>query len=166
MNEDVRTVEMNIDDLGPSGFFEKHDVLFKVADLDEVPYTSFEELQKDLHNGQAIARISPYGAGYSSGTFSLFASPLQRRLLSMILLSSYIAAAIGIGLAVFADGWWWLLLLFAPLVAMKRGKKIYTEALFKAIEASEKAFCFAFCGNVIILETADGKIRARGMEPL
>ncbi len=166
MAEQIETVEKNIDDLGPSGFFEKHDVKFSVSELEEVPYSDFGALQSDLRAGQVIVRTSPYGNGYSSGVFSVFASPFQKRLVSMISLSSYLAAAIGIGLTIFSYSWWWLLLLLAPFVAMKRAKTIYLEALFQAIGASEKAFCFAFCGNVITLETTDGKIHARGMATL
>lgn len=166
MAKKYEAVEKNIEELRPSGFFEKHDVKLTVAELKEVPYSDFEVLQRDLRTGQAVVRTSPFGAGISSGVFSLFASPSEKQFVSLLTLSSYAAAAIGIGLTIFADGWWWLLMVLAPFIAMKRAKSIYSEALFNAIGASEKAFCFAFCGNVITLETADGKIHARGMATL
>lgn len=166
MSEQIEAVEKNIDDLGPSGFFEKHDVKFSVSELEEVPYNDFGSLQNELRSGQAIARTSPYGEGYPSGMFSLFAIPLQQRFASMVTISSFAAAIIGISLTIFADSWWWLLLVLLPFVALRRVKAIYTEALFEAIGASEKAFCFAFYGNVITLETPDGTIHSRGMAPL
>lgn len=165
MEAHIEAVEKNIDALGPSGLFEKHNVKFNVSDLEEVPYSDFAQLQHDLVDGHAIVRLST-GGNASSGIFSLFASPVQKRLVTSIALSSYVAAVLGIGLAVFGAGWWWLLTMLAPIVAMRRGKRIYSEALFRAIGTSEKAFCFAFCGNAITLETTDGAIRARGKPPL
>lgn len=166
MAQDYEVVEKNIEELRPLGFFEKHDIKFTVAELEEVPYSDFEVLQRDLRSGQAIARTSPFGAGVSSAVLSLFASPSQKRFITMLTLSSFAAAAMGIGLTIFADSWWWLPLVLAPFIAIKRAKSIYSEALFSAIGASEKAFSFAFCGNIITLETADGMIHARGRATL
>ena len=59
-----------------------------------------------------------------------------------------------------------LLLLFAPIIALRLQKRIYLSVLFNTIFNSEKAFCLAFCGNFITVETPDGKIRERGMAPL
>ena len=44
MNELTEEIEKRIDDLGPSGFVDKHAVVLNVADLVEVPYTHFKDL--------------------------------------------------------------------------------------------------------------------------
>ena len=166
MNEPIQEVESNIDGLGSSGFFDKHGVAVSIAKLEEVPYTDFSEFQNDLRGGRTTVRLSPFGRGISSGMFSLFASSYQRKLATMLSVSGYSAPILGIGLAIFIDNWWWLLSLFVPLITMRRVKGIYSEALFDAIGASERAFCLAFCEDVITVETADGKIWSRGREPL
>ena len=166
MNELTEEIEKRIDDLGPSGFVDKHAVVLNVADLVEVPYTHFKDLQNDLYSGRTIVRLSPFGRRISSEMFSLFASSYQRNLATMIIAGGYLAPVLGIGSAIFTENWWWLVLLVAPLVTMRRVKGIYSKALFDAMGSSEKAFCFAFCGDVITVETADNKIRSRGRQPL
>jgi hypothetical protein len=166
LDDHIRVVESNIETLRPSGFFEKHDVVSAVADIKELPYHDYGALRQDLLHGRAIVRLSPFGSGISSGIFSLFATSGQKRLFTFLSAFGFLAAATGIGLAVFGQGWWWLALILTPIFTLKRGKHIYSNALFRAVGNSEKAFCFAFCGNIVTLETSDGKIRSRGQEPV
>lgn len=165
MSEAIQDIEENIEAMRPSGFFEKHDVVLGVADIPEIPYGTFGDLQADLVAGRATARLAPT-TGVSSGAFSLFASPKDRKLVSVFSVSAFVAPIVGIGLAVFGSTWWWLVLVFIPFVVMRHTKAIYSKALFNAIGASEKAFCFAFCGYIITLEAPDGRIHFRGRDPL
>ncbi len=75
MNENIQAVEQNIDALEPSGFFDKHNVVLRIAKIDEAPYTDFNALRDDLLAGRAIVRLAP-STGISSGVFSLFVSPI------------------------------------------------------------------------------------------
>ena len=161
MGAHAKAIEKNIDALEQSGFFENYNIRFSVSDIDEVPYTEFAELQFDLFNGDSIVRVAPFGLRYSYGVFSIFASPSQRRFSFMTSLLGFVVPVLGIGLTIFADGWWWLLLLSAPLIVIKITKSIFLKVLFEGISISEKAFCFAFCGSTITLETPDGKIHHR-----
>ena len=162
----VQAIEQNIENLGRTGFFDKHSVASDVTELDAFPYPNFSELQDGLRGGRAIVRLSPFGSGISSSMFSLLATRSQKRLFRVVTATGYLAGIAGVVLTIFGDSWWWLALLPTPLVTMRWGKRIYCDALFHAVGNSEKAFCLAFCGNMITVETADGTIWSHGRPPI
>lgn len=162
----VLRAERNIDALGATGFFEKHNVVLNVAGIEELPYGEFGDVQSEIDSGRTIIRIAPFGRGISQSTLTLFASPFQKFLTSALSALTFLVPLSGIALAIFLENWWWLALVAIPFITISIGKRIYLRALFNTVGSSEKAFCFAFCGNWITVETPDGKIRSRGQAPL
>ena len=162
MNERLDDVERLIDGLA-ARFADKHDMVFDIASIVELPYEDFN----DMRRGNVTVRVAPWGRGYSSAVFSLFANSTQKFMLPVLFVGGVILLPIiGVVLAILTGSWWMLLLLFAPIIALRLQKRIYLSVLFNTIFNSEKAFCLAFCGNFITVETPDGKIRERGMAPL
>ena len=166
MTDHIQVIEENMAKLAQTGYLDKHAVASDVSELEEFPYSNFGDLQHDLRGGRATVRLSPFGAGISSAMFSMLATPVQKRLFPLITASGYMAGIAGIGLAIFAGRWWWLVLLPTPLFTMRWGKRVYCDALFYAVGNSEKAFCLAYCGNMITVEATDGTIWSHGRPPI
>ena len=163
MNKHLDDVDRLIDHLIARGFADKHEIVFDIGSIVELPYEDFG----DMRRATVIVRVAPWGRGYSSAVFSLFANSMQKFMVTVLFVGGVILLPIiGVVLAFLTGSWWLLLLLLTPIIALRLQKKIYLGALFKTIFESEKAFCLAFCGNYITVETPDGKIRERGMAPL
>jgi len=162
MNTNIQRIEQNINNLLSTGFAEKHNVVVEVAKIPELEYGNFDDLKSDLISGKTTIRIAPFGQGIGKGMFEIWATKRHKLLFNSISVLTYFLPIAGILLGVFLS-YWWLLLLLVPATTIPLGKKVYLSALFGAVGASEKAFCFAYCGNIITVERQDGTIRYRGM---
>ena len=160
MNNHVQTIENNIDEILSTDFSTKHDVVVKIEDIPELQYDNFSDFKSDMISGTVIVRMAP--GGPKSGLFTLTATKTQRNVFNTSYIMGFLLPISGIILGI-VHNYWWFLLLPMPIFALRLGKKVYLSALFGSIGASEKAFCFAFCGNAITVECGDGTICYRGM---
>lgn len=161
MNDHRAEIESNIFDLRAAGFGDRQNVDWTVRDIEELPYESFEDLHSDVVSGDAIVRMAP--GGISSAVFSVLATRARKRLFNFLAVLMFGLPIAGIALGIFLSGWWFVLLLY-PVLAFRLGRAVYQSALFDAVAISEAAFCFAFCGAVVTVETRDGVIWFRDMK--
>ena len=160
MNKHAPRIEENIDNILSTGFAEKHDVAVKVENIRELQYNDFGDLKSDMFSGDVIVRMAP--GAISGGMFAIVATNIQKIQNAALGVSVFILPISGIMLGIFVN-YWWFLLIIAPAFTLPLQKKVYLSALFNAVGDSEKAFCFAFCGNAITVECRDGTMCYRGM---
>lgn len=161
MDKHLANTEKNIQAIVDSGFGERHNLVLRVEDIEEIPVDNFEYLQDMFLQGNAIIRQMP--ARTSNTIFQLLASRSERWSFNIVSMLTYIIPLAGIVLA-FVYSWWYLLLFIAPVITIPKSKKIYLRTVFRRCMLSEVIFCFAFCGQYITLELPLFGILYRGME--
>ena len=146
----LKQSEKIIIELIDSEFGIKYNLESKIESIEELPINDFSEIQKLLSSGEAIIRMAPVSV--DGTTFNIISTPLEKQLSTLYSCIMFVGPIAGIALSIIFSWYWVSLILIAPIISIKMGKRVYLHVLFNRAFNSEIIFSYLFTAGKVTIE--------------